>query len=574
MNLVEPIRSVLFINLPVIILVAIILPWLMYSSYRLGWLITKSLLRAYSHLFLRPRNHRHRASLLSTIGVHEGGSSSTKLLLIGFFHPYCHAGGGGERVLWTALAFHQATQPHSICAIYTGDLDVSKPQIIQRVKQRFGIDLNPSKMILVPLKTRYLVEAVTWPRFTLLGQSLGSIVMGYEALSALIPDIYIDTMGYAFTFPVFRLLSDVPIGAYVHYPTISSDMLQRVSQRSSAHNNSSTISKSIVLSYGKLVYYIIFAKIYSLCLRQADHLMVNSTWTKNHVDRLLKPYFHRDNIKSEGAQSTLIQSPTTLSKPATLRLRTPSSSIASHIDPDDRERFKKDRPARFGKVAVVFPPCDVDSFKDFPLVSRAPKILSISQFRPEKDQKTQIEAFGEFLSSISSEDPRRSRFKLVLAGSCRDRSDEARVEELKKLSKELGIADSVEFKVNIGWDELKELLKDSYVGLSTMLDEHFGISIVEFMASGLIPLVHRSGGPLLDIVVPFQDDQGECLTGFHAHGVHEYSQQLLKIFEGLDDHQTFRIRQAARQLSSQKFNVQAFERSWSESFDILLQKRS
>jgi alpha-1,2-mannosyltransferase len=60
-------------------------------------------------------------------------------------------------------------------------------------------------------------------------------------------------MGYAFTFPVFRLLTDVPIGAYVHYPTISNDMLQRVSSRNPAHNNSSTISNSVVLSYAKLM---------------------------------------------------------------------------------------------------------------------------------------------------------------------------------------------------------------------------------------------------------------------------------------------------------------------------------
>ena len=25
------------------------------------------------------------------------------LLLFGFFHPYCNAGGGGERVLWVAI---------------------------------------------------------------------------------------------------------------------------------------------------------------------------------------------------------------------------------------------------------------------------------------------------------------------------------------------------------------------------------------------------------------------------------------------------------------------------------------
>ena len=26
-----------------------------------------------------------------------------KPLIVGFFHPYCNAGGGGERVLWVAI---------------------------------------------------------------------------------------------------------------------------------------------------------------------------------------------------------------------------------------------------------------------------------------------------------------------------------------------------------------------------------------------------------------------------------------------------------------------------------------
>lgn len=36
-----------------------------------------------------------------------------------------------------------------------------------------------------------------------------------------------------------------------------------------------------------------------------------------------------------------------------------------------------------------------------------------------------------------------------------------------------------------------------------MWNEHFGIAVVEYMASGLIPIVHASAGPLLDIVTPW-----------------------------------------------------------------------
>lgn len=39
-----------------------------------------------------------------------------------------------------------------------------------------------------------------------------------------------DTMGHGFTFPFVRLIAgpQIAIGAYVHYPTVSTDMVRRV----------------------------------------------------------------------------------------------------------------------------------------------------------------------------------------------------------------------------------------------------------------------------------------------------------------------------------------------------------
>jgi alpha-1,2-mannosyltransferase len=64
-------------------------------------------------------------------------------------------------------------------------------------------------------------------------------------------------MGYAFTFPVVAAVSAlagkaVPIGAYVHYPTISTVMLERVQTRKAGVTNSSAVASSSVLSAGKL----------------------------------------------------------------------------------------------------------------------------------------------------------------------------------------------------------------------------------------------------------------------------------------------------------------------------------
>jgi glycogen synthase len=50
-----------------------------------------------------------------------------------------------------------------------------------------------------------------------------------------------------------------------------------------------------------------------------------------------------------------------------------------------------------------------------------------------------------------------------------------------------------------------------------MWNEHFGISIVEMMAAGLIVVAHKSGGPLMDIVVAV-DEEGKPLGKSESEG--------------------------------------------------------
>ena len=42
------------------------------------------------------------------------------------------------------------------------------------------------------------------------------------------------------------------MGAYVHYPTISTDMLARVKARKAGHTNRGDVAGSVVLSRGKM----------------------------------------------------------------------------------------------------------------------------------------------------------------------------------------------------------------------------------------------------------------------------------------------------------------------------------
>jgi hypothetical protein len=79
--------------------------------------------------------------------------------IIGFFHPFWYAmmilkgaclvtyscdsnaGGGGERVLWEAVHATQKRWPRATCVIYTGDHEVGKTEMLERVKVSIWIQL-------------------------------------------------------------------------------------------------------------------------------------------------------------------------------------------------------------------------------------------------------------------------------------------------------------------------------------------------------------------------------------------------------------------------------------------------
>ncbi|XP_053141076.1 GDP-Man:Man(3)GlcNAc(2)-PP-Dol alpha-1,2-mannosyltransferase isoform X2 [Hemicordylus capensis] len=426
--------------------------------------------------------------------------------IVGFFHPYCNAGGGGERVLWCALRALQKKYPDAVYVVYTGDSDVTAENILEGAYRRFNVKLNqPVKFVF--LKKRYLVEASLYPYFTLLGQSLGSILLGLEALLKCVPDIYIDSMGYAFTLPLFKYLGGCQVGCYVHYPTISTDMLSVVKNQNARFNNAAIITKNPLLSKLKLAYYYLFASIYGLVGSCSDIVMVNSSWTLNHILSLWRC----------GACTN-----------------------------------------------IVYPPCDVQTFLDISICEEEKTteetIVSVSQFRPEKDHPLQIRAFAKFLEKTAGQ---QALPKLILIGGCRNHEDDQRVNGLKKLCQELGVERRVEFKVNIPFEELKKHLTDATIGLHTMWNEHFGIGIVECMAAGTIILAHNSGGPKLDIVVPYEGN----ITGFLAENEESYAETMAYIFS-LSSAKRLKIRQNARQ-SVRRFSEQEFDEAFLLSVEEL-----
>lgn len=388
----------------------------------------------------------------------------------------------------------------------------TKEDILDKCYTRFGIPLQEpqfsARIHFLPLTKRVLVSDGYWKHFTLLGQSYGAARMAFEACNQLLPDIFIDTMGYAFAYPVVRLFDhNIPIGAYVHYPMISADMLYKVRNRISGHTNLSTVSNSSWKSQAKSLYYLGFVQVYAWALRRSNVIVTNGSWTQNHINTLI------------GADA--------------------SSS-----------RFSQ----------IVYPPCDTTSLRSFALNDRQKySLVSLAQFRPEKEHKSQLIILAELIRRRQQKGLAVEGLTLTCIGSCRNDADEKRIHSLKELSQELQIEDQVQFVVNASYATILQTLSAASIGLSTMVDEHFGINVVEFMAAGLITVSHASAGPYLDIAV----QENNQPTGFHATTIGDFATTIEKILE-LSEEEDLTVRQRARKRATSVFSNEAFCRAWQE----------
>jgi alpha-1,2-mannosyltransferase len=187
---------------------------------------------------------------------------------------------------------------------------------------------------------------------------------------------------------------------------------------------------------------------------------------------------------------------------------------------------------------LSYPPCTVEEFLKFPLERpRKRQILSIGQFRPEKNHKLQLTTLRKVIDSNPSKygDVVLVMFCLnvkAIAGSCRAEDDEKRLEKLKELSQALKLDKNVKFCKNLPWKDLCKELEESMIGFHTMKDEHFGIVLVELIAAGLVTIAHKSAGPKYDII---QEDVKNP-KGFLADNEEDFVTHLkyaLDNFEGL-----------------------------------------
>ena len=97
---------------------------------------------------------------------------SNKTKVIGFFHPNCDAGAGGEKVLWSAVAAVQRDRALSknLIHIYSGSTLTPAQILNEKVLIRFGIKISPENLefIQIDKESHTSLDPEQYPSFTMI----------------------------------------------------------------------------------------------------------------------------------------------------------------------------------------------------------------------------------------------------------------------------------------------------------------------------------------------------------------------------------------------------------------------
>lgn len=141
------------------------------------------------------------------------------------------------------------------------------------------------------------------------------------------------------------------------------------------------------------------------------------------------------------------------------------------------------------KPIVIYPPVDVEKFRTNALHSneRENLILVISRFSPDKQLENVVDICRILVNDL------KLNANMVLVGNIAA-GDDRYLEMLRRLTQKHGLNDNLVIEVDASFDRLLELMRKSKVYLHPFAGEPFGISTVEAMSAGLIPVVPDEGG--------------------------------------------------------------------------------
>jgi glycosyltransferase involved in cell wall biosynthesis len=145
---------------------------------------------------------------------------------------------------------------------------------------------------------------------------------------------------------------------------------------------------------------------------------------------------------------------------------------------------------------VVYPPVDVETFssKCFKERKEGCTVSVVASYTPKR-HLDQVPLIAKHTKAA----------KFIIMGKA-DGYSVPTLKKLKELMSVLHVEDRITLLKNVPFNEFSKILSLTKVYLHIMPYDHFGISVVEAMASGCVPVVHRSGGPWTDIL---NGEQGE-----------------------------------------------------------------
>lgn len=367
--------------------------------------------------------------------------------IYGFFHPYANNGGGGEKVLWHAVRATLAEDDRNIVAVYTTNTDAEPLQILAKASDKFGVSVDSRRVVFIYLR-RYarLIDDSYWKRFTLAGQLAGLVLLAAEALYELTPDVWIDTMHLPGSYWLVAWTVKIPVVAYVHFPIVQGDMFSKLRVRSVG--DLVRCSPRHFRDAAKFVYWLLLCGLYAYLGSCVDITLANGSWTFERIGGIWR---------LNGGKT----------------------------------------------VEILYPPCSTETLTKSldTSAARVNKLLYLAQFRPEKRHLLVVEEYSRFVEQLRmAKLPVLKLPTLVFLGSCRTPHDLATLDQLREQVAALGLEEYVEFDVDRSFEEVKARLAECKFGLNAMWNEHFGISVVEYLSAGCIPIVHASAGPWLDIV--------------------------------------------------------------------------
>jgi len=204
---------------------------------------------------------------------------------------------------------------------------------------------------------------------------------------------------------------------------------------------------------------------------------------------------------------------------------------------------------------ILFPPVDIGSFASSKNAVREKAILSVGRFFPLHHNKKQHELAAAFIDMVKKYPREMEGYKLYLAGGLEDRPGHREyVENIRKISEGY----PVEVLANISFERLAGLFRKASIfwhasGLGEdershpEKFEHFGITTVEAMSAGCIPVVIRKGGQ--------KEIVRDGINGFTFLDLEELQEKTLDIIRGKIDEEAVRKEAAAgsRRFSNERF---------------------